>query len=424
MKSHSEFIPLAAIAFGLLPGPSPSAAGEGLSVDALPSMLAAGKEKVRIVCFGDSITGAYYHTGGQRAWCDMLGIALQKLYPKAKMQMFNAGISGNTTAAGLKRIENDVIQRKPHLVVVMFGMNDCAGRRPQVFADNLRKILKRCRSAGAAVILCTPNSIYWESSRRPKDQLEAHAQAARDVARDLSVPLADCYRAYEKLRAARPVEWKLLMSETIHPSMNGHKLFAEIMAETISGRPAKLGDVPPPLPGLTFTFDLLARGKPVNIIAMPPYDRIFSDSLRKLFPKAAFDVTVWPVEGKSLRDLDRWSKMNIQWGKKKRPNLVVAAVPAGAKAKNDEAFIRSYNWVLNWSLPFAGRHWDVIAVLPSVTGPLASETERERATLARRVIVGKDIGFIERAAGDDPSAENIISKWIGQQHKAWGAKKQ
>ena len=63
-------------------------------------------------------------------------------------------------------------------------------------------------------------------------------------------------------------------------------------------------------------------------------------------------------------------------------------------------------------------------MLPSVTGPLASETERERATLARRVIVGKDIGFIERAAGDDPSAENIISKWIGQQHKAWGAKKQ
>ncbi|MDP6354548.1 MAG: SGNH/GDSL hydrolase family protein [Planctomycetota bacterium] len=393
-------------------------------MDAVTGMLSAGKEPVRIVCFGDSITGAYYHTGGQRAWCDMLGIALQKLHPKAQLQMFNAGISGNTTSAGLKRIERDVIKRKPHLVVVMFGMNDCARRKPKIFAGNLRTILLRCRSGGAAVVLCTPNSIYWEQSRRPREQLEAHAQAARDVAREMSVPLADCYRAYEELRAAKPLEWKLLMSEAIHPSMNGHRLFAEVMAETISGKPVKLGDVPPPLPGLTFTLDLLARGKTVNIIAMPPYDRIFSNSLRKLFPKATFDVTVWPVDGKSLRDLDLWSKQNIQWGKKKRPDLVVTAVPAGAEAADEEAFIRSYNWVLNWSLPFAGKHWDVIAVLPSVAGTLTSEAERARAPLARRVIVGKDIAFIERAEGDKASTESIVTKWIEKQYKAWGAKKQ
>src|ERR1051325_8650899 len=74
-------------------GPSPS-------VDALLKRLSAG-EPTRIVCFGDSITGAYYHTGGERAWCDMLGLALQRVYPQARLEMINAGISGNTTAAGL-----------------------------------------------------------------------------------------------------------------------------------------------------------------------------------------------------------------------------------------------------------------------------------------------------------------------------------
>ena len=214
------------------------------------------------------------------------------------------------------------------------------------------------------------------------------------------------------------------MSETIHPSVNGHKLFAEVIAETISGKPVKLGDEPSPLPGLTFTFDLLTRGKPVNLVAMPPYDRIVPEALRQLFTKATFEVTVWPVSGRSLRDLDGWSKQNIQWGKKKRPNLVIAAVPAGAEAENEETFIRSYNWALNWSLPFAGKAWDVIAVLPSVAGPLTSEAEKARASLARRVIVGKDIAFIERAAQDDATAESIVSRWIEQQHKAWGAKKQ
>ena len=64
-------------------------------------LLAQGTEPVRIVCFGDSITGIYYHTGGRRAWSDMLALALQRLYPNARVEVLNAGASGNTTAAGL-----------------------------------------------------------------------------------------------------------------------------------------------------------------------------------------------------------------------------------------------------------------------------------------------------------------------------------
>lgn len=45
------------------------------------AMLARGRTAT-IVCLGDSITGAYYHTGSKRAWPDMLGIALKRLYPQ------------------------------------------------------------------------------------------------------------------------------------------------------------------------------------------------------------------------------------------------------------------------------------------------------------------------------------------------------
>lgn len=76
---------------------------------------------VKIVCFGDSITGVYYHTGARRSWCDLLGIALAKIHPLAQVQMINAGISGNDTAAALKRMEHDVLRHAPDLVVVMFA---------------------------------------------------------------------------------------------------------------------------------------------------------------------------------------------------------------------------------------------------------------------------------------------------------------
>ena len=39
-------------------------------------LLSAGSDEVRIVCFGDSITGLYYHSGGRRAYCDLLGMEM------------------------------------------------------------------------------------------------------------------------------------------------------------------------------------------------------------------------------------------------------------------------------------------------------------------------------------------------------------
>jgi lysophospholipase L1-like esterase len=84
-------------------------------------LLAAGKEPVRIVCIGDSITGVYYHSGGLRAYPEMLQIALQKIHPQAQVTVRNAGISGDTTTGGLKRLERDVLAHKPHLVTIMFG---------------------------------------------------------------------------------------------------------------------------------------------------------------------------------------------------------------------------------------------------------------------------------------------------------------
>jgi acyl-CoA thioesterase I len=218
--------------------------GPAVAADHLKPVIAlmkSGSEPVRIVCFGDSITGVYYHTGGRRAWCDMLGIALSRIYPKAKLEMINAGVSGNTSGMGLARIDADVLARRPHLVAAMFGM--VAGAPQHLFETNLQTIVRLSRETSAAVVLCTPNSIY-PNPIRPAERLAAYAQTVRQVAQDLSVPLADCYQAFEDRRSRDPLAWKLLMSETAHPSMNGHKLFAEVISQTISGRRVSLTDVP------------------------------------------------------------------------------------------------------------------------------------------------------------------------------------
>lgn len=376
--------------------------------------LVSGKTPVRIVCFGDSITGVYYHTGGRRAWCDMLGIALQSIYPRAKLELHNAGISGNRIPAGLERLQRDVLAYKPHLVIVMFGMNDCLAAAPEAFKENLRTIVQCCRDAGADVVLCTPNSIYPEDPERFAN-LPAHVDAVRTLSAELSVPLADCYLAYETVRAADPVAWKLLMSETIHPGMNGHRLFAETILETISGMKVVLDAVPPPAPALRFTFDRLSQKQPVTVIAAPPYDTLMPNVLRAIYPDAVIHLTSWPLG--TLAEMEQWS----QGIRAQTPNLVVVAVPANARGVTDETFIRSYSWILNYSLAFGVAEWDTIAILPSVTERELSGDAIAYANLAQRVIAGSDLSCVVRTDGDDAEPEQILKRWLDAEHTSWTA---
>lgn len=395
----------------LVVGSAPSIAAEGpLTLDAVRKRLDSG-EPTRIVCFGDSITGAYYHTGGQRAWTDMLGIALTRSYPKARVEMTNAGISGHTTVLGLARIEKDVLAKQPHLVVVMFGMNDVARLPLDEYVANLKTIVQKCQGAGAAVLLCTPNSVY-ENGARPIAKLAELSERVKQLAKEEGLTVADCFADYRERRAKDETAWMLLMSDEIHPNMHGHRRFAELVAEKISGRRESLDDVPPLADALHHTLARLQAGEEVHLIAMPPYDQMLAAALRERYPEAKIRVTVWPTEGKSLNEMSTWAKGIREL----KPDLVVPAVPAAATAADAGTYIRDYEWVLNWSYPFAGRAWDVVPVLPSLTGTV-EPAQKANAKLARQVVLGKDCRFLERAAGDKRPAATILSAWIAEQHE-------
>lgn len=366
-------------------------------------------ETTRVVCFGDSITGAYYHTGGLRAWCDMLGLALERIEPNARLEMINAGVSGQTTVDGLARIQREVLDRQPHLVVVMFGMNDVTRVPLETFVANLQAITQKCHAAGAAVVLCTPNSVY-ENPARPMAKLAEYSARIRQLTQAADLPLVDCFEEYRTLRERDELAWMLLMSDEIHPNMHGHRRFAEQMAEAITGRRIVLDHVPPPPDALHHTLSRLQAGESVHLVAMPPYDEWFAAALRQRFPQAEIRVTVWPTEAQSVHDLSIWAK-GIRALK---PDLVVPAVPAATAGGDVGSDVRDYEWVLNWSFPFAGRDWDVVPVLPSLAAEIAPD-EQLNARIAHEIVAGKDVRFLERIAGDVRSPQEILASWIDEQ---------
>jgi lysophospholipase L1-like esterase len=198
------------------------------TLDSVLARLASG-EPTRIVGFGDSITGTYYHSGGLRGWFELTGVALERHFPKARVDLVNAGISGNTTKVGLARIDRDVVSKQPHLVVVMFGMNDVVATPLDEFAANTRAIVEKCRGVGAAVVLCTPNTVV-DNPARSIAKLAALSQRVRDLARELGVEVADCFADTEALRTGDDAAWRVTLSDAIHPNLHGHAHMAETVA--------------------------------------------------------------------------------------------------------------------------------------------------------------------------------------------------
>jgi lysophospholipase L1-like esterase len=366
-------------------------------------------ESVRVVCFGDSVTGVYYHTGSRRAYTDMLGIALRRAGPRAKVDMINAGISGHTTVNALARIDGDVLSHKPDLVTVMFGLNDMTRVSLENYRSNLKQIVTKCRDTGAEVVLATPNNVINTSSR-PIDKLVQYCDVVREVGREMKLPVCDTYHELDAVRLHDRFDWRLLMSDAIHPNMDGHKRLATAIAQTITGLRISLDDAPAPQPAIAKTLALLREKKPIRVLAMPPFDKLIEPAIRELFPRAEMRVESWPVDGLSLAKIEQDAKTRVR---KTKPDLVLIAVPRTAAAETDEAFVNSYAWIMNWSLNFGPPTWDCVVVHPSVAEPNAKSDQR--GNLVQRLVGAQDLSLIDRPLGSKADTSSILRQWLRQQ---------
>jgi len=103
-----------------------------------------------ILVLGDSLTAGYGLPPGQ-AFPDQLGKALGKQGVQTKI--LNAGVSGDTTAGGLARLDWSV---SPDVdgVIIELGANDgLRGVNPQITKSNLDTIISRLKQKNIAVLL-------------------------------------------------------------------------------------------------------------------------------------------------------------------------------------------------------------------------------------------------------------------------------
>jgi len=118
----------------------------------LAALLAApaGAQERVIVAFGDSLT-AGQGVPAQQAYPALLAARLRaEGYP---YRVVNAGVSGDTTAGGLRRVDW-ALRLGPEVVILELGINDALrGQDLETVRSNLHQLVERFQSAGVRVLI-------------------------------------------------------------------------------------------------------------------------------------------------------------------------------------------------------------------------------------------------------------------------------
>ncbi len=203
----------------------------------------ADEKPATIVTLGDSITrGVRSGVKAEETFSSLLAIGLKE--KKIAAEVVNAGIGNEATHQALRRLEKDVIARKPRLVILMYGTNDSYVDRGAKdarlslddFTRNLKELVTRMRKQGIEPILMTEPR--WSSDsvngigENPNMRLERYMTACRDVATAEKVPLIDHFSHWTSAEK-KGVKLRDWTTDGCHPNPRGHREMADLMLPSV-----------------------------------------------------------------------------------------------------------------------------------------------------------------------------------------------
>lgn len=198
------------------PQASSPQASSGAPSPAVESSAAADAEPapVRVVVLGDSLAAGLSLEEGQ-AFPALVEAALVE--QGLDVEVINAGVSGDTSAGGLRRLDW-MLRQNPDIVVVELGGNDGLRGLPVAETEaNLRGIIQRSQEAGARVLL---TGMQIPSNYGPEYTEQFTAVYPR-LSEELDVALMPFLLEGVALDPA------LNLPDRIHPNPAGHRVIAE-----------------------------------------------------------------------------------------------------------------------------------------------------------------------------------------------------
>ena len=204
------------------------------------------KEGDRVMFLGDSITEQYQYSSEIERY-------LATRFPAWKLSFMNAGIGGDTATGGANRFQQQVLDEKPTVVTINFGMNDGGyggfdEKRHKPYVENTSKMVKMAKDAGVRVVLISPNAVDWRKNKDRLVYLETQKQfyaPLKEIAASNSIPFVDQYtftRATLEKLVAEKADNVDPFPDSVHTDSDGGLLMAYAILSGLKA-PAMVSEV-------------------------------------------------------------------------------------------------------------------------------------------------------------------------------------
>ncbi len=191
-----------------------------------------------IIFFGDSLTELAGKEEPKqhvtKGYVRIVREKLEKIYKDKDVKVEWVATGGHTVPDLLKRVDRDVIAKKPTTVVIQIGCNDARRISKERFQADLEELIDKLRLANISVMQCTLTSVgeKHDGTNRDDPKLEEFAEIERSVAREKKVPLNDLRKAFVAYWKKHNPDNKpsgILTYDGNHFNQRGHEFVAEQM---------------------------------------------------------------------------------------------------------------------------------------------------------------------------------------------------
>jgi lysophospholipase L1-like esterase len=156
----------------------------------------------RIIFFGDSLTELAGREAPKehvkKGYVRIVRETLQETHKGKDIDVDWVATGGHTVPDLLKRVDRDVIAKKPTIVVIQIGCNDARRIPKEAFKNSLEELIDRLQKAQIQVVQCTLTSVGEKHDGTNKDdaKLDEFAEIERQVAKAKNVPINDLRKAF------------------------------------------------------------------------------------------------------------------------------------------------------------------------------------------------------------------------------------
>ncbi len=151
-----------------------------------------------------------------------------------------AGVSGHTSVNMLKRVDKDVIAKKPSWMFLSCGVNDAPngidnpGVPLENYIKNINTIIDKCDKAGIKVIILSATPVVEEPEHVANKNLVAYNDALREIAKKRNLPLVDLNKRFNQfIQHKEDKKVRVLTIDGTHMSPKGDLLMAVTILQTL-----------------------------------------------------------------------------------------------------------------------------------------------------------------------------------------------